>query len=595
MNPRLSPAIRVLAAIVIIGLTALLAIAPEIASGNSCGHDSDFHFSSWQDAHASWQQGDFYPHWTPSGNFNAGEPRFIFYPPFTWMLGAALGFLFPWPQVSIALTWVLLFGAGLATYALARLMLPRGPAAIAGSIAFITSYSLFDAYERTAFGELAGGIWIPLLLLFILRDRNQNGSLLKRAFDGSTVWLALALAGAWFSDVPLGVMVSYMLAAVAASVAIMRRTWAPVIRASAAVLLGLGLTGIYLAPAVMQQKWVTEKEAMTDPGYQIENSWLFTQHPSLPNFGFHDVELMRVSAIGTANIAFALLCALVAWKRNRLPGPRNVWVLLALIPVAVLLLQLPVSLPVWNLLPKLRILQFPWRWLLLVQVPLSIFFACAIWIDRPLLRKISFVGLGLAMVAVTLVECQLFFQVCYPDDEPQSMQKLPAPQRGYQGYDEYAPPYAQDSLVAAFLPDSCLVSSPMTPLGVRQADETPDDPPIWDKSQKSCEAVYPMKYTGHPRAEHIQVDFDAPHAGYLVLRLRSYPAWHIALNGKRLTQLPERKDGLIAVPVSAGQGDLRIDWTISDSDIAGRWLSAISLVGLIALFLAERESMPSHL
>ena len=45
---------------------------------------------SWFDALNSWRHGIPYPHWTPSANYGAGEPRFVFYSPLTWMLGAAL-------------------------------------------------------------------------------------------------------------------------------------------------------------------------------------------------------------------------------------------------------------------------------------------------------------------------------------------------------------------------------------------------------------------------------------------------------------------------------------------------------------------------
>jgi len=60
-------------------------------------------------------------------------------------------------------------------------------------------------------------------------------------------------------------------------------------------------------------------------------------------------------------------------------GTRGWWVPLALIPVGVLFLQFPISLPVWNLLPKMRFLQYPWRWVLVVEAPMAIFFAAAVW------------------------------------------------------------------------------------------------------------------------------------------------------------------------------------------------------------------------
>ena len=466
----------------------------------------------------------------------------------------------------------------------------RGPATIAGCFALISSYSLFNAYERTAFGELSGGIWIPLLLLFVLHDRHPHGSLPRRAFDGSTAGLALAVAGAWFSDVPLGVMTCYLLAAVALASAFMRRSWAPVLRAATAVILGLGLTSVYLLPAIAQQKWVNVHEATSDPGTRVEDSWLFAHHAD-PAFARHDAELFRVSVVGFSLIAATLVCVWIAWRRKRLPGPPSVWAPLALIPAVVLILQLPISLPVWDLLPKMHFLQFPWRWLITVQAPLGIFLASALWMEKPTLRRLSFIGIGLVTVSLTLMECHFFFQACYPEDTARAMQQDSAAHIGFEGTDEYAPEFADNALVALNLPDACLTSSATLTLGKSQGDDTPQ----WNKSQGSCLAIFPITHTGKPTAEHLHVDFEAPRAGFLIVRLRSYPAWRITLNGTAIDHLPERGDGLIAVPVQAGRGSLRIAWSVSRVDVAARSLSGIFLLGLIAFFIAERKSASPHL
>src|SRR5260370_35729867 len=112
-----------------------------------------------------------YPHWTPSPNYGAGEPRFIFYPPLTWMAGAILGVVLPWRLVPLALTFLLLAATGLATRALARQAFNDGIATLAGCAAIFSGYALFTAYERSAFAELTGGFWVPLMLLLMLRDR----------------------------------------------------------------------------------------------------------------------------------------------------------------------------------------------------------------------------------------------------------------------------------------------------------------------------------------------------------------------------------------------------------------------------------------
>ena len=193
--------------------------------------------------------------------------------------------------------------------------------------------------------------------------------------------LTLVLAGAWLSNAPLGVMASYLLAAVALVVSLQLRSWAPVLRATVASALGLGLAAIYLVPAAVEQRWVEISQATEDPGEKIENSWLFARHANRA-LELHDVELLKVSGIAAIMIAVTLIGIFVSWRRNTLPGRRAWWISLALIPVAVLLLQFPLSLPVWNTLPKLRFLQFPWRWLVVLEAPMGIFFASAVWFTR---------------------------------------------------------------------------------------------------------------------------------------------------------------------------------------------------------------------
>ncbi|HEU5458748.1 MAG TPA: hypothetical protein VFU68_09035, partial [Terracidiphilus sp.] len=224
-------------------LAAFLAASPLLIRGPSCGHDFDFHLASWFDALHSWSHGILYPHWAASSNYGAGEPLFVFYPPLSWMLGAALGALLPWGLVPFAVTFVLLAGTGFGTRALARCAMTEGPATLAGCFATFSGYALFDAIERADYGELAGGLWIPLLLLFLLRDRQPSGGTVRRAFDGSTVPLALVFAAAWLFNAPLGVIASYLLAAVALVTALLWRSWAPLLRSAVAVLLGLGAAG----------------------------------------------------------------------------------------------------------------------------------------------------------------------------------------------------------------------------------------------------------------------------------------------------------------------------------------------------------------
>jgi hypothetical protein len=576
----------------IICLAAFIATSPDLIHKTSCGHDYDFHLASWLDAAASWRHGLFYPHWAPSPNYGAGEPRFVFYPPLTWMLGAAFGFILPWKGVELAITFTFLAATGLATRMLARQALDDGPATLAGCAALFSGYSMFTAYERSAFGELAGGFWIPLLLLLVFRDRNPQGSVWRRAFDGSATLLALVVAGAWLSNAPLGVMACYLLAAVALSVAWLQRSWAPVVRSAMAAALGLGLSAIYLVPAAVEQRWVQIRQATDDPGLAIENSFLFGHHAD-PNLELHDVELWRVSAIAVLMIGLTFLCFFIAWRRGLL-RQRTWWIPLALIPGTVLLLQFPFSLPLWNILPKLRFLQFPWRWLVVVEAPLGIFFAAAIWNVQRWWRVVAIAVSSAIFISIMFVTLFIFHQDCDSEDSVTGMLSAYRSGQGFQGTDEYAPPGADNSLMAVGLPDACLSSSANIVLAKADDGNTPE----WDPANGHCNATYSwLRHFGRLSPEHLRLDAETPHAGYLILHLRDYPAWKVNLNGHDVAfgaqetypKLPRRDDGLMAVPVPQGAVQLDVDWITTGDVIMGRLLSIMSLGYVTILFLVERK------
>ncbi|HVC47586.1 MAG TPA: hypothetical protein VND90_10100 [Terracidiphilus sp.] len=579
---------------------ALLATSPLLIRGASCGHDFDFHVVSWFDALHAWRQGISYPHWSPSSNYGAGEPRFVFYPPLTWMLGAALGAILPWTLVPFALTFLLLAGTGFGTRALARQAMAEGPAALAGCLAIFSGYALFDAIERTDFGELAGGLWLPLLLLFLLRDRQPSARLWRRAFDGSAAPLALVFAGAWLSNDPLGVIASYLLAAVALAAAILWRSWAPILRSSAAVLLGLGLAAFYLAPAIYEQRWVDIRDAIADPGAQIRNSWLFVFKGDAA-LGGHNSVLRTVSLICVAMVALAVLGVLVCWRRRTLPGvslpsPARWWIPLALIPPAVLLLQLPVSAPLWDHLPKLAFLQFPWRWLVAVVAPMAIFLAAALWpagLRRFWLRAAAVSVLACYFLTGVNLAARTFFLPCDNQDAVRDMVAAYHQGIGFDGDQEYGPRHTDPDALAGQLPDACFNTNPYVVLGKFSPD---DGMPEWTPDQGSCLATFDgVASNSGPSAEHLRILASLPLPGYLILGLRRYPAWQVRVNGRPPADLPERDDGLLTVPVPAGQVDLTIDWAATPDVLFGRGLSALAFLLLAALWAFERNPSRARL
>jgi len=416
-------------------------------------------------------------------------------------------------------------------------------------------------------------------------------ALLRSALSRSTVFLAIALAGAWFSNLPLGVMAGYLLAGVALVCAVTKKSFAPLLRAAVAAVLGLGLAAIYWLPAAFERNWVDVKQATQDPGYNFENNWLFV-HNASPTLALHDQINHQVSWIALSMVAVVLAGIAISWRRGTLPiaesGARFWWLPLAAIPAVICVFLFPISRPLWLMLPQMRFLQYPWRWLEAVEAPMAIFFVTAIWPQARRARVAVLAICAAIFLASTIYAGRMFFQVCYPEDTVTSVVFDYRAGAGSEGMYEYQPPGGDDSAIARGLPDACLVSDPAVVLGKPDADD-PDANPIWSPDEKSCQATFAFVNGLQTNPERRELRAFVPHAGYLVLHLVSFPAWRILLNGQTATALPKRADGLMVVPVPQGAVDLTIDWTTSLEVIAARCVSAVSVLLLAELWWVQRR------
>jgi hypothetical protein len=193
---------------------------------------------------------------------------------------------------------------------------------------------------------------------------------------------------------------------------------------------------------------------------------------------------------------------------------------------------------------------------------------------------------ALVFVGATAYAGISYFQVCDDEDNVPAMVSAYGSGAGFEGSDEYAPLDADNALIPNSLPEACLVSDPETVLGKMKEDTGL----AWAPAQGSCEATFAAApQAANVRPGHLRIVAAAAHAGYLVLRLCSFPAWQVKVNGRPVADLPARDDGLMAVPVPQGPVDLTVDWTTTQDVILGRWLSGLSVLALTALCLLERR------
>src|ERR1700681_1336684 len=482
--------------------TALAIIFPFFWLGNASGHDFSFHVASWMDAAAQWREGILFPRWAEGANHGFGEPRFIFYPPISWMFGAALGLVVPWifvPAVFIVLTQTM---AGLLAFALGRRLFPERGALVCAVCYAANPYVLLIVYMRSDFAEQLALIFFPLLFLAAAEVSGLLDSPAPSA-RRSIVFLALMFAAVWLTNAPAGVVASYSLAMLFGWTAFTQKSWRPLLHGGAALALGFGAASFYLVPAAYEQSWVNISLALAS-GLQPSQNVLYTVIADPEHNAFNRI------ASNTAVLMVVLtgVFAALSFPRGRsITGPlaKSFWSALLAVSVMAAFLMTRISNILWVVLPKLRFVQFPWRWMSILAIPFACFISAAI-----VHKQMRGYRAPLTIAALLAVlGCTATYMVRHTwwdsEDVPVLLEALQN-EEGFEGVDEYDP-LGDDH---ALLPEKSerVTVMPATPDAEAEAES------------KSDAKVSVQRWT----AERKEVRIMARQASILKLRLLDYPA-----------------------------------------------------------------------
>jgi 6-pyruvoyl-tetrahydropterin synthase related domain len=542
----------------LVAIAATAVIAPMLFLGQASGHDFQFHLASWIDAEGQWRAGILFPRWAEWANWGFGEPRFIFYPPASWMIGAGLGSILPWKVAPGAFIWLTLVLAGYAMWRFGREYLAPGQAAGAAVLYAVNPYHLVMVYYRSDFAELLASAIFPLLLWGTLRAIREGWRSLPK--------VALPFATIWLSNAPAAVLATYSVALVAFVFFVKQRSVRPLLVCGSGMAVGFGIAAFYILPAAWEQRWVQIDQILTDllrPG----QNFLFS-HADNPEFLFFN---WKVSAIAIAVIlATSLSAVIVTRRRSAFP---DAWVLLMTLGAAATLMMFPASILVWRWLPKLQFVQFPWRWLGPLDFVSAFFLTAALanakrqWLCWTATFVLLF-GLGAAIVN----------DAWWDSEDIPVLTSGIRTGHGYEGTDEYQPLGASRYDLPGVNADGDSVTGPPAPqlavfsgtdpgsavtTGARVAVER------WDPNSKvlSSSSAAPI---------------------VVALRLLAFPAWQATLDGSPITigDAPETGQMLISVPAGTHRVVVRLGRTWDRT--LGAIISALFLLALLLFMFATR-------
>lgn len=518
---------------------ALTVVLPLCFFGIPSGHDFEFHLNSWIEVLNQWRQGIVYPRWAALAHYGFGEARFIFYPPASWVLGAMLGAVLPWNIVPGAYVWLALTLSGCSMFLLARPWLNRPDSIFAAALYAANPYYLVIVYWRSAFAELLAGALLPLLLL----------SMLKMEEDGrkAIIPLALVIAGAALTNAPVSVMVDYSVALLAITFAVQRRSPGILGYALAAGLLGELLAAFYLLPAFYEERWVNISQVLS-AGVRPQDNFFFTTTADADHNRFNQL----VSLVAAGEFVVLGIAAFFSHKHGR--ERRDIWWPLVTWGGASTFLMFSVTSVLWTHLPLLRFLQFPWRWLLCLNVALVVLLTreWKQWTRR-----------ALALVFMLTVLFYGWHRIQAPWwDHARDIADMVYQQQsgsGYEGTDEYVPAGADPYDIKLDAPRVTADLGTLTRVDVRQ----------WSPEKKMfvAEANHPCK---------------------LVLRLFNYPAWLVEVNGREVETETQDDTGQMLIPVKAGESRIQIRFIRTWDRTVGGIVSLVSALGLLLWVIRGR-------
>ncbi len=325
--------------------------------------------------------------WLQSFSFGWGYPLFHY----TGSLPYAMGALFYLAGIEInaALNWMWLvtfFGAGLGMFWVLWRMLGPWPALLGATCYTLAPYHLVDTFVRTNLGEFAAFCWPPFLVYALWLGREQP----KRAILLGAIPVALLP----LTHILSSLLVSFGITLFSISLFLFagrqfRRNIA--LSFAGMHLLGFSLAAYFLFPAVADLQHVRGSSSLTNEYNDYHKHFVYPQQlvSSFWEYGESSpgpIDYMSFSlgpAISSAGMLALLLSIWILLRSRKNIGTEATvhdqqTAVLCLVStvawVGTAFMTLSWSTFLWELLPRVEIVQFPWRFLL----PACTFLAIAV-------------------------------------------------------------------------------------------------------------------------------------------------------------------------------------------------------------------------
>jgi len=532
-----------------LAILSTLLVFPPFLKETVVGHDLLYHLNWAEEFQRQFFEGDLYPRWLFEMKGGRGSPVFYYYGPLPYYISALFAAILPVTNkvlVSLGATYCLaLLISSIGVYWFFCLSKERGMAFLFTMLYMLYPYHLVaDLYIRFAFGEFFAIAWVPFLFVFTRKLAEGR----KTALPLLAIFYALLIV----SHIPTALLLTPVLLLY---VIILNQGMATICRVLSGFILGAGLAAFYLLPMVDLISAVSLEKMTTGHAY-YQNAFLMSS------------EALRVKHEGFRsllhNLAIASLVATVAiLLSNRKPTREALF--FGAISITALFMMYPPSQFLWDLIPFLKRVQFPWRFFIVISFSLFYLAAAGNGLSAHSFYRYSravalivFGGLDVITIYFGFLESTQHISNTNQAIITKSLEIK-------EGAVEYLPAHAP--------------ASDYEKVGNRTLERV---------SERFTGRQGPITFSATSTGGRILATIETPEAQEIVLHQYHFPTWQGRdTDNKHQLNLYRTQDSLIGFVLGKGQHKLSFTHRTSPAEKAGNIISMLSS-GIVFLLFAVR-------
>ena len=576
--------------IVLFAFPALLLLLQDQAI---CTHDGAMHFYRLTALRHAIDQGLVSSRWTPGLVYGYGFPFFNFREIGPYYLPEALfllGLTIPAALNAVYAGTLLISGWG--AYLLGRDIWQDELAGLVAAVAYMYApYQLLNVYVRGNLPECMALALLPIIVwlfrrlvdapripTFILATLSVAALLLLHN-QSSLLFIPLLIAY-------LAILLSLRRQHVSIS---HQRRWLLI---AASLFIGIGLTAFAWLPAIAEKESVQLYLTHSSRGNDFHFNFLALTDlfapptpadPSLLNPplnvypGLPQLILGMVGILGL--IIFRRLGSTDADRRSTVINSERRWhsALFALATLGLLSFSLPFTTPLWENLPLIRFVQFPWRFVGRASLPLAILAGAvpAFFARRPILFRVS-----------TTISLTVLILAAFPWLYPTTCKNPPSPTIADVMDFERATGQTGVNPLGAYFPRWVVQRPTGSPMEAALREGA--TPRRFDSTNLPAGATLLQESYGPNRAT---IKLETPIPFQAVYHTFYFPGWTVQIDKEHVPIKPTAQTGLVSFPVPAGQHTLTIRWGLTPLRAGAAAISVAALMTLVAVSILFRERM----